>query len=57
MVRTIQVTCGKMMKDGKKRNRDKAPIKGVPFKKQSIFYKYLPYWVDLESAIQLMVCT
>jgi hypothetical protein len=37
-----------MMKDGKKRNRDKAPIKGVLFKKQSIFYKYLPYWADLE---------
>jgi len=35
-------------KDGKKKNRDKAPIKGVPFKKQSIFYKYLPYWGDLE---------
>jgi hypothetical protein len=48
MVRTIQVTYGKMTKDGKKRNRDKAPIDGVPFKKQSIFYKYLPYWVDIE---------
>jgi hypothetical protein len=33
MVRTIQVTYGKMKKDGKKRNRDKAPIEGVPFKK------------------------
>jgi hypothetical protein len=32
----------------KKRKRDKAPINGVPFKKQSIFYKYLPYWADLE---------
>ena len=37
-----------MTKDGKKKNRDKAPIEGVPFKKQSIFYKYLPYWTDLE---------
>jgi hypothetical protein len=37
-----------MTKDGKKRNRDKAPIEGVSFKKQSIFYKYLPYWADLE---------
>jgi hypothetical protein len=34
-----------MTKDGKKRNRDKA---GVPFKKQSIFYEYSPYWADLE---------
>jgi len=48
MVRTIQVTYGKVTKDGKKKNRDKAPIEGVPFKKQSIFYKYLPYWGDLE---------
>ena len=48
MVRTIQVSYGKVTKDGKKKNRDKAPIEGVPFKKQSIFYKYLPYWGDLE---------
>jgi hypothetical protein len=33
MVRTIQVTYGKMTKVGKKRNRDKAPIGGVPLKK------------------------
>ena len=37
-----------MTKDGKKKNRDKVPIEGVPFKKQSIFYKYLPYWGDLD---------
>ena len=47
MVWTIQVIYGKK-EDGKKRKRDKAPIDGIPFKKQSIFYKYLPYWVDLE---------
>jgi len=39
MVRTIQVSYGKVTKDGKKKNRDKTPIEGVPFKKQSIFYK------------------
>ena len=43
MVWTIQVTYGKKKKDGKKRKGDKAPINGVPFKKQSIFNKYLPY--------------
>ena len=48
MARTIQVSYGKVTKDGKKKNRDKAPIEGIPFKKQSIFYKYLPYWGDLE---------
>ena len=36
MVRTIQVTYGKMTNDGKKRNRDKPPIDGVPFRKESI---------------------
>uniref|UniRef100_K3ZN46 Uncharacterized protein n=1 Tax=Setaria italica TaxID=4555 RepID=K3ZN46_SETIT len=48
MVRTIQVPYGKMTKDGKKRNIDKPPIDGVPFKKLSIFYKYLSYWSNLE---------
>ena len=48
MVRNVKVIYGKKKEDGKKRKRDKAPIEGVPFKKQSIFYKYLPYWADLE---------
>jgi hypothetical protein len=48
MVRIIQVFYGNMTKDRKKRNRDKPHIDGVPFKKMSIFYKYLPYWPDLE---------
>jgi hypothetical protein len=48
MVRTIQVSYGNMTKDRKKRNRDKPHIDGVPFKKMSIFYKYLSYWPDLE---------
>ena len=39
MVRAIQVSYRKVTKDGKKKNRDKAPITGVPFKKQFIFYK------------------
>jgi Domain of unknown function (DUF4218)/Domain of unknown function (DUF4216) len=33
---------------GKKRDRGTPPVPGVPFKKQSIFFKYLPYWADLE---------
>ena len=47
MVRTIHVIYGKKKEDGRKRKRDKAPIDGIPFKKQSIFYKYLLYWADL----------
>jgi hypothetical protein len=37
-----------MKKDWKKGKSDKEPIDGVLFKKQFIFYKYLPYWADLE---------
>jgi hypothetical protein len=48
MVRTIQVIYGKKKEDGRKRKREKAPIEDVPFKNQSIFYKYLPYWANLE---------
>ena len=39
---------GRRRKMAGKRKRDKAPIDGVPFKEQSIFYKYLPYWANLE---------
>ncbi|WVZ75912.1 hypothetical protein U9M48_023930 [Paspalum notatum var. saurae] len=42
MVKKINIVYGKKIK------RTKHPIEGVPFKKQSIFFKYLPYWKDLE---------
>ncbi|WVZ58128.1 hypothetical protein U9M48_008432 [Paspalum notatum var. saurae] len=42
MVRKINYCYGKKIK------RTKPPIEGVPFKKQSILFKYLPYWKDLE---------
>ena len=48
MVRNVKIIYGKKKEDGKKRKRDKTPIEGIPFKKYSIFYKYLPYWADLE---------
>ena len=41
MVKNIKVTCGKKKKDGNINKRD------TPFKKMSIFFKYLPYWSDL----------
>ena len=43
MVKNIKVAYGKKKKDGKINKRDAAPIAGVPFKKMSIFFKYLPY--------------
>ncbi|WVZ62297.1 hypothetical protein U9M48_012061 [Paspalum notatum var. saurae] len=42
MVKKINIVYGKKIK------RTKPPIEGVPFKKQSIFFKYLPYCKDLE---------
>ena len=42
MVRKINVSYGKKIKI------TKAPVEGVPFKKMSMFFKYLPYWKDLE---------
>jgi hypothetical protein len=33
--------------DGTIRDRSTPPIEGVPFKKQSIFFWYLPYWPEL----------
>ena len=43
MVKNIKVAYGKKKKDQKISKRDTPPIEGVPFKKMSIFFKYLPY--------------
>ena len=42
MVKNIHVVCGKKNPDGTNRDRSTPPVKGVPFKKQSIFFQYLP---------------
>ena len=42
MVRKINVSYGKKIKI------TKAPVEGMPFKKMSMFFKYLPYYKDLE---------
>jgi len=47
MVKNIKVAYGKKKKDGKINKRDTPAIDGVLFKKMSIFFKYLPYWMDL----------
>jgi len=47
MVKNIKVAYGKKKKDGKINKRDMPPIDGVPFKKMSIFFKYLPYWPEM----------
>ena len=37
------------------RDRSTPPVEGVPFKKQSIFFQYLPYWPDLEVSYAIDV--
>ena len=48
MVKNIHVVYRKKNSDGTNRDRSTPPIEGVSFKKQSIFFQYLPYWLDLE---------
>ena len=48
MVKNICVVYGKKNSDGTNRDRSTPPVEGIPFKKQSIFFQYLPYWLDLE---------
>ena len=48
IVKNIRVVYGKKNPDGTNRDRSTPPIEGVPFKKQLIFFQYLPYWPDLE---------
>jgi hypothetical protein len=48
MVKNIHVVFGKKNLDGTNRDRSTPPVASVPFKKQSIFFQYLPYWPDLE---------
>jgi hypothetical protein len=47
MVKNINVVFGKLVK-GIARKRSEKPPKDMPFKKQSIFYRYLPYWKEFE---------
>ena len=48
MVKNIRVIYGKKNLDGTNRDRSTPPIEGVPFKKQLIFFQYLPYWPNLK---------
>jgi hypothetical protein len=48
IVKNIQVVFGKGTIKGQKRKKTLTST-DMPFKKQSIFCKYLPYWKDLET--------
>jgi hypothetical protein len=47
MIKNINVVFGKPMK-GINRKKSVKPPKDSPFKKQSIFFRYWPYWKDFE---------
>jgi hypothetical protein len=47
MIKNFNIIFGKPMK-GIKRKKSEKPPKDSPFKKQSIFYRYLPYWKEFE---------
>jgi hypothetical protein len=48
MVKNIEVVFGKGTVKGEKRKKTLA-LTDIPFKKQSIFFMYLPYWKDLQT--------
>jgi hypothetical protein len=58
MVKNIEVVFGKGAVKGQKRKKTPT-LTDIPFKKQSIFFKYLPYWKDLQTChiIDLMHVT
>jgi hypothetical protein len=47
MIKNINVIFGKPVK-GIKRKKSEKPSKDSPFKKQSIFFLYLPYWKEFD---------
>jgi hypothetical protein len=47
MIKNINVVFGKVVK-GKKRKKNEKTPKDSPFKKQSISFKYLPYWKEFK---------
>jgi UTP:GlnB (protein PII) uridylyltransferase len=48
MVKNIEVVFGKGTVKGQKRKKT-LTLTDTPFKKQSIFFKYLPYWKNLQT--------
>jgi hypothetical protein len=58
LVKNIQVVFGKGTVKGQKRKKTPT-LTDMPFNKQSIFFKYLPYWNNLETcqSIDLMHIT
>jgi hypothetical protein len=58
MVKNIEVVFGKGTVKGQKRKKTPT-LTDIPFKKQSIFFKYLPYWKNLQTChnIDLMHVT
>jgi hypothetical protein len=47
MIKNINIVFGKPVKE-KKRNKNEKALKDSLFKKQSIFFRYLPYWKEFK---------
>jgi hypothetical protein len=47
MIKNINIVFVKLVK-GIKRKKSEKPPKDSPFKKQSIFFRYLPYWKEFK---------
>jgi hypothetical protein len=47
IIKNINIVFGKLVKGKKSKKNEYAP-KDSPFKKQSIFFRYLPYWKEFE---------
>jgi hypothetical protein len=52
MIKNINFIFGKPVK-GIKRKKSKKPPKDSPFKKQLIFFRYLPYWKEFEIGLAI----
>jgi hypothetical protein len=48
MVKNIEVVFRKGRVKGQKRKKT-LTLTDIPFKKQSFFFKYLPYWKDIQT--------
>jgi hypothetical protein len=48
MVKNIEVVFRKGRVKGQKRKKT-LTLTDIPLKKQSIFFKYLPYWKDIQT--------
>jgi hypothetical protein len=55
MIKNINVVFRKPVKGGRRKKTEKVP-KDSPFNKQSIFFRYLPYWKEFKIGHAIDTC-